>query len=69
MNTDNLTIAPIYNDECKCVIDLILPIQQIEFNVPITMEGQPDLLDIEDNYQFNDPELVAILEEVLRAYL
>jgi len=27
------------------------------------------VLDIEDNYQFNDPELVAILEEVLRAYL
>ncbi|WP_419700236.1 low molecular weight protein tyrosine phosphatase family protein [Mucilaginibacter sp. NFX135] len=27
------------------------------------------VLDIEDNYQFNDQELVAILEEVLREYL
>lgn len=50
MNTINLTIAPIFNDDCKAIIDLILPIQQIEFNVPITIEGQPDLLDIETNY-------------------
>ena len=27
------------------------------------------VLDIEDNYQFNDPELVVILEEALREYL
>jgi len=27
------------------------------------------VLDIEDNYQFNDPELVAILKAVLREYL
>jgi predicted protein tyrosine phosphatase len=27
------------------------------------------VLDIEDNYPFNDPELVAILEEVLGEYL
>lgn len=27
------------------------------------------VLDIEDNYPFNDPELVAILEDVLRDYL
>jgi len=51
MNTINLTIAPIFNDDCTEIIDLILPIQQIEFNVPITIEGQPDLLDIESNYQ------------------
>jgi N-acetylglutamate synthase-like GNAT family acetyltransferase len=50
MNTINLTIAPASNDDCKDIIDLILPIQQIEFNVPITIEGQPDLLDIESNY-------------------
>lgn len=50
MNTINLTIAPIFNDDCTEIIDLILPIQQIEFNVPITIEGQPDLLDIEANY-------------------
>jgi N-acetylglutamate synthase-like GNAT family acetyltransferase len=50
MNTNNLTIAPIFNNECKPVIDLILTIQQIEFNVPISIEGQPDLLDIEASY-------------------
>lgn len=53
MNTINLTIASIFNDDCKAVIDLILPIQQIEFNVPITIEGQPDLLDLESNYHQN----------------
>jgi len=50
MNAMNLTIAPISNDDCTEIIDLILPIQQIEFNVPITIEAQPDLLDIESNY-------------------
>jgi N-acetylglutamate synthase-like GNAT family acetyltransferase len=33
------------------VIDLILNIQQQEFNVPITIENQPDLLDIPTFYQ------------------
>jgi len=51
MSTPNLTISPIFNEDCQSVIDLILPIQQIEFNVPITIEGQPDLLDIESSYQ------------------
>ena len=50
MSTINLTIAPIFNEDCNPVINLILPIQQIEFNVPISIEGQPDLLDIESNY-------------------
>jgi N-acetylglutamate synthase-like GNAT family acetyltransferase len=35
----------------QSVIDLILPIQQIEFNVPITLNDQPDLLDITNFYQ------------------
>lgn len=38
------------NSYCNEIIDLILPIQQLEFNVPITREDQPDLLDIEANY-------------------
>jgi len=38
------------NAHSRQIIDLILPIQQIEFNVPVTLEGQPDLLDIETNY-------------------
>ena len=37
------------NDHSAQAVDLILPIQQIEFGVPITLQDQPDLLDI-DNY-------------------
>jgi GNAT superfamily N-acetyltransferase len=46
----SILIEPIYNNYCARIIDIILPIQQIEFGVPITLEGQPDLLDIETNY-------------------
>ena len=49
MNTD-LTIIPLNNDHCSQIIDIILHIQQVEFNIPITLELQPDLLDIETNY-------------------
>lgn len=41
---------PLDNTHCQDIINIILPIQQIEFGVPITLEGQPDLLDIETNY-------------------
>ena len=40
------------NDE-KQVVDLIVSIQQKEFNIPITAEDQPDLSDIPDYYQKN----------------
>jgi GNAT superfamily N-acetyltransferase len=46
----SFNIIPLNNAHCRQIIDLILPIQQIEFNVPVTLEGQPDLLDIETNY-------------------
>jgi putative acetyltransferase len=36
-------------DEAQ-IIGLILPIQQIEHRVPVTIEDQPDLLDIEKYY-------------------
>lgn len=45
-----MEIIELNNSYCKEIVDLILPIQQIEFNVPITLEAQPDLLDIEKNY-------------------
>ena len=47
---NNITIRPIFNPHCHAIVDLILPIQQIEFNVPVTLEAQPDLLDIEQAY-------------------
>ncbi|PPC78214.1 GNAT family N-acetyltransferase [Pokkaliibacter plantistimulans] len=33
------------------VVDLILPIQQQEFDIPVTLADQPDLLDIPNFYQ------------------
>jgi len=45
-----LTIKPIFNNYCNQVIDIILNIQQKEFNLTITIDQQPDLRDIEANY-------------------
>jgi GNAT superfamily N-acetyltransferase len=45
-----VTYRPIFNAHSNEIIDLILPIQQIEFNVPVNLEAQPDLLDIEKFY-------------------
>ena len=38
-------------DHASGVVDVILPIQQEEFGIPITLEGQPDLKDIPGFYQ------------------
>jgi N-acetylglutamate synthase-like GNAT family acetyltransferase len=43
-------ITPLFNDSAEQILSLILPIQQLEFNVPLTREAQPDLLDIEAFY-------------------
>jgi N-acetylglutamate synthase-like GNAT family acetyltransferase len=43
-------IEPIANEYQNEIIDIILPIQQKEFNVPVTLEDQPDLLNIKDFY-------------------
>lgn len=43
-------IRPIHNEYCQEIIDIVLPIQQKEFNVPVTIEDQPDLFDIDTNY-------------------
>lgn len=47
---EKLIIRTLTNGDCADIQALILPIQQIEFNIPITLEKQPDLLDIEKNY-------------------
>ncbi|CAM4092031.1 Acetyltransferase (GNAT) family protein [Pedobacter westerhofensis] len=47
---NTLNIKPIFNDHCDQIIDLILSIQQKEFNLTITINQQLDLLDIETNY-------------------
>ncbi|WP_158799082.1 GNAT family N-acetyltransferase [Pedobacter sp. L105] len=65
-----IKITPIFNNTQKQILDLILPIQQIEFNVPVTLEGQPDLLDIETHYHqagggfwgaWNNEELIGTI--------
>jgi N-acetylglutamate synthase-like GNAT family acetyltransferase len=40
-----------YKDQ---IADLIIGIQQGEFNVPITLQDQPDLMNIENFYQINN---------------
>lgn len=47
---DTFEIRSLNNSYCNQILDLILPIQQVEFNVPVTLEGQPDLLDIQTHY-------------------
>jgi GNAT superfamily N-acetyltransferase len=65
-----LLIKPIENQFSNAIIDLILNIQQKEFNVPITIEDQPDLLNISNFYYasgggfwgaFIDDELVGTI--------
>ena len=46
-----ITIVPYQQCHQQEVIDLILPIQQLEFNVPITLNDQRDLLDVENFYR------------------
>lgn len=47
---NDFKIERLGNQSCPKIIDLILPIQQIEFNVEIDLAAQPDLLDIEKYY-------------------
>ncbi|OCA72343.1 GNAT family acetyltransferase [Chryseobacterium artocarpi] len=63
-----LQIQSLDNSHSEQAIDLILTIQQKEFNVPITIEDQPDLMQIESFYHeaggnfwgaFIDGELVG----------
>lgn len=65
-----ITIRPIENEYAEAVIDLILTIQQMEFNVAITLEDQPDLLEISAFYHqrggcfwgaFIDGELIGTI--------
>lgn len=46
-----IEIRPFSPEHAAGVVDVILPIQQQEFQIPITLEGQPDLNDISGFYQ------------------
>ena len=47
---ESFIIKPVHNDQTEAIIGLIITIQQQEFNIPISINDQPDLLDIETNY-------------------
>lgn len=46
-----LHIRPSLPRDTEAVAAVILPIQQLEFGIPITLDGQPDLTDIAGFYQ------------------
>ena len=46
-----ILIAPFSDVDQQGVLDVILPIQQREFGIPITAADQPDLTDIPEFYQ------------------
>ncbi len=48
---ETITIEPYQISHQQHVIDLILPIQQIEFKVPITLKDQPDLFNVDEVYR------------------
>ena len=56
-------IEPVGNFYSQQIVDLILPIQQIEFGVPITLADQPDLMDIENNYHATGGNFWAALHD------
>ena len=47
---DSFTIQPLSTEHSEQAVGLILPIQQIEFGVPVTIRDQPDLFDIDRVY-------------------
>ncbi|MGI4861555.1 MAG: GNAT family N-acetyltransferase [Janthinobacterium lividum] len=51
MTASHIDIVPFSPAHADGVPALILPIQQIEFGVPVTIDAQPDLLDIGGFYQ------------------
>jgi N-acetylglutamate synthase-like GNAT family acetyltransferase len=46
-----IKIIPFATEHAAGVVGLILPIQQTEFDIPITLDAQPDLQDIRGFYQ------------------
>jgi N-acetylglutamate synthase-like GNAT family acetyltransferase len=49
--TNRLEVRAYLPADSPGVVSVILPIQQAEFGIPITLEAQPDLLDIPRFYQ------------------
>ncbi|WP_141434432.1 GNAT family N-acetyltransferase [Bacillus sp. 03113] len=60
MNTD-IVVKEYCSEYQSQIIDLILHIQQNEYNIPISKDDQPDLLDIEIFYQKNNGNIWVAL--------
>ena len=58
-----IEIRPFSKEYLSGIVDVILPIQQSEFDIPITLESQPDLLDIPAYYQQGDGNFWVALQE------
>lgn len=49
-----IRVVPFSPEHAGGVVSIILPIQQAEFDIPITLDAQPDLKDIPGFYQTGD---------------
>jgi len=59
-------IVPFSPEHADGVLSVILPIQQMEFGIPITREDQPDLADIASFYQRGDGNFwVALADDTV----
>jgi GNAT superfamily N-acetyltransferase len=56
-------IVPFSPEYANGVVSLILPIQQAEFDIPISLDAQPDLDDIPGFYQRGDGNFWVALAE------
>jgi len=56
-------IAPFTAEQTESAFALILPIQQLEFGIPITRADQPDLEQIPMSYQVNAGNFWVALED------
>jgi hypothetical protein len=58
-----IDIVPFSSNHADGVVAVILPIQQSEFRIPITLDDQPDLRDIPGFYQHDDGNFWVALDD------
>ena len=58
-----IDIVPFSSKHADGVVAVILPIQQLEFDIPITLDAQPDLRDIPGFYQHGDGNFWVALDD------
>jgi len=58
-----IDIVPFSPQYTEGVVSVILPIQQSEFEIPITLDAQPDLLDISGSYQQGNGNFWVALDD------